>query len=215
MGQYYVTILTRNDKTRIYSPVVNGDWQGLKLTEHSWFENDYMSVIAKKILKKPTRVIWCGDYAEDEELQKFLPEYKVSEVQRKNTGVTSKSINNKILKNKYLVNHDKQIYIDLNRYYSIADEFNSEVDKGWIINPISILTALGNNRGGGDYYDGDRTTCFDKVGTWAYDLISLETEIPKDFKEEKHIIFTEHLTDENRRLADVYGLNTVVPVACK
>jgi len=217
MGQYYHAVLERNGKRQVAMPVVNGDWQGLKLMEHSWFRNSFMSVIAKKLLKKPTRVIWCGDYAEDVELQALNPELNLDNTynSKKAKGVTCKNINLDILKGKYLVNHDKKVYIDLDRYSLIAEEFNKGT--GWesyVANPISILTAVGNDRGGGDYYSGDRTTCFEHVGTWAYDLISIETKAPTDYKEERHIIFTEHVTDENRHLVDVYGLNTTLASTC-
>ena len=195
---------------------MNGDWQGLKLTEHSWVGNDFMSVIAKKIYKKPTRVIWVGDYSEDEELQALNPKFNLDNTynSKKARGVVSKNINREILKNKFLVNHDKKVYIDLNRYSLIAEEFNEKGtwQEGMVLNPISLLTAVGNNRGGGDYHDNDSTTCFDSVGTWAYNLISVEDKAPVDYTEEKHIIFTERVNDDNRRLVDMYGLNNKVVV---
>ena len=213
MGQYYHAVLERQGKENysVFQPIVNGEWQGLKLTEHSWMGNDFMSVIAKKIYKKPTRVIWVGDYSVDEELQALNHKYNLDNTynSKKAKGVVSKSINREILKGKFLVNHDKKVYIDLNRYFLIADEFNKGNDnywKGWVLNPISLLTAVGNNRGGGDYYDGENTTCFDSVGTWAYNLISVEDKAPVDYTEEKHIIFTERVNNENRKLIEVYGL---------
>lgn len=177
-----------------------------------------MSVIAKKIYKKPTRVIWVGDYSENEELQALNPKFNLDNTynSKKARGVVSKNINREILKDKFLVNHDKKVYIDLNRYSLIAEEFNEKGSwyEGMVLNPISLLTAVGNNRGGGDYYDGDRTTCFDSVGTWAYDLISVEDKAPVDYTEEKHIIFTEHVNDNNRALIDVYGLNCNYEAIC-
>ena len=225
MGQYYHAVLERQGKENysVFQPIVNDEWQGLKLTEHSWMGNDFMSIIAKKIYKKPTRVIWVGDYSEDEELQALNPKFNLDNTynSKKARGVVSKRINKDILKNKFLVNHDKKVYIDLNRYFLIADEFNKGLDddgnvddfwKGWVLNPISLLTAVGNNRGTGDYYDDDRTTCFESVGTWAYNLISLEDKAPVDYTEEKHIVFTERVNDDNRRLVDMYGLNNKVVV---
>lgn len=217
MGQYFHAVLERQGKENysVFQPIVNDEWQGLKLTEHSWIRNDFMSVIAKKIYKKPTRVIWVGDYSENEELQALNPKFNLDNTynSKKARGVVSKRINNDILKDKFLVNHDKKVYIDLNRYSLIAEEFNKGIDdywKGWVLNPISLLTAVGNNRGGGDYYDSEYTTCFDSVGTWAYNLISVEDKAPVDYTEEKHIIFTERVNDDNRRLVDMYGLNNKV-----
>lgn len=215
MGQYYNALLERNGKRTVYDITVNGEFQGLKITEHSWFRNSFMSAIAQKIFKKPTRIIWCGDYAEDEELQVFSSDLTVDKVYGTGKGITCKNLNLDILQDKYLVNHDKQIYIDLNRYTTIAEEFNKENGwEGWYMNPISLLTAVGNNRGGGDYFDGDNTTCFDKVGTWAYDLISLETKPPKGYIEDKYTVFTEHVCDKNRHLIEVYGLTQSAVQVC-
>ena len=50
-----------------------------------------------------------------------------------------------------------------------------------MINPLPLLTALGNGRGGGDYSGTDE----DKVGIWARDVLSVEFNIPKGFKEFK------------------------------
>ena len=40
------------------------------------------------------------------------------------------------------------------------------------------MTAVGNGRGGGDY-DGVNS---DKVGSWAWDEVSIKKEFPYDFK---------------------------------
>lgn len=201
MGQYYKALLERNNKVHIYEPI-----DGYKLTEHSWFRNDFMSAVAKKIYKKPTKVIWVGDYATDEELQSLNTNFTLDNTFYNGSGISCKTINRDILKNKFLVNHDKKIYIDLNRYFIIADEFNNTLDKGWVLNPISLLTALGNDRGGGDYHEGNRTTCFNAVGTWAYDSISLEDKPIVDYVEEKHIVFTESVTNDNKYLIKEYSI---------
>lgn len=73
--------------------------------------------------------------------------------------------------NKYLCNHNKKKFINLKDYY------NDCVYDGWCINPLSLLCAIGNGRGGGDY----RGTDEDFVGTWAWDRISIEDEPPKDY----------------------------------
>jgi hypothetical protein len=41
-----------------------------------------------------------------------------------------------------------------------------------------LLTSAGNGRGGGDFRGENEF-----VGTWATDIISVEKEIPADFKE--------------------------------
>jgi hypothetical protein len=44
--------------------------------------------------------------------------------------------------------------------------------------PLPLLTAEGNGRGGGDYR-GESPL----IGSWARDVISVETEAPTDFEE--------------------------------
>ena len=78
-----------------------------------------------------------------------------------------------------LVNHDKNQFVDLKKYKE-----KSTVD-GWCIFPISLLTALGNGRGGGDYHKDDPL-----VGSWAFDTISL-TDQPVTGMEEIEPVFTE------------------------
>jgi len=50
-------------------------------------------------------------------------------------------------------------------------------------NPLPLLTALGNGRGGGDYYDNLPDS--DKVGIWAKHILSIEFEIPDGYTELK------------------------------
>jgi hypothetical protein len=58
----------------------------------------------------------------------------------------------------YIVNHTKKVY----------------VKKTDGLHPLSLLTAEGNGRGGGDYNGPN----MDMVGTWARDVISMENEAP-------------------------------------
>ena len=74
-------------------------------------------------------------------------------------------------KGRYLVNHTKKVYLDLE-----AEKGNGET---WgdgktqvIIHPLPLLTSSGNDRGGGDYH-GNKMKL---VGSWAGDEISMEYE---------------------------------------
>lgn len=97
----------------------------------------------------------------------------------------------------YLVNHSQKKYIDLASYTqknkwreSYKDWLTGETET-WdmCVNPLPLLTACGNNRGGGDYYDCHPD--FDQVGTWAFDLIEFTAFKPEGY-EEVHYSFTEH-----------------------
>jgi len=81
---------------------------------------------------------------------------------------------------KYLVNHDKQEFVDKTKTPKDSD--------GWAIHPLPILTCEGNGRGGGDFFinteikQGNTSL----IGAWARNRISVATkksDIPKGFKE--------------------------------
>lgn len=69
------------------------------------------------------------------------------------------------LRDKFLVNYTKKIYIDGTIYFITARN-----EEGWCTNPLSLLTALGNGQGGGDYRGKEE----EKIGAWAGDWISVE-----------------------------------------
>jgi hypothetical protein len=76
---------------------------------------------------------------------------------------------------KYLVNHDKKQFVDKTKVPKDSD--------GWQIHPLPLLTCEGNLRGGGDFRGEDVNKL---VGSWARDMISVETkkaDIPKDYAE--------------------------------
>jgi hypothetical protein len=58
----------------------------------------------------------------------------------------------------------------------------SKVEKdeyGYRIDPMPLLCAEGNGRGGGDYHG----SAMKLIGSWARDLISVESEIPNGYTE--------------------------------
>ncbi|MBR1807062.1 MAG: hypothetical protein IJ774_11860, partial [Selenomonadaceae bacterium] len=54
---------------------------------------------------------------------------------------------------------------------------------GWAIHPLPLLTAVGNDRGMGDFHEGG--VGYEHVGTWAWHLISISAKAPKRFEELK------------------------------
>jgi len=86
------------------------------------------------------------------------------------------------LKLKYLINYDKQEYVDKSKVPADKD--------GWKIHPLPLLTCEGNNRGGGDFRVGEEGSKgnVDLIGSWARNKIGVafkKTDIPKGFKEVK------------------------------
>ena len=58
-------------------------------------------------------------------------------------GVTSSDFT---LDGKFLLNHDTKQFINLDEYKA------NSIDKhGWMIHPLSLLIAVGNDRGSGDF----------------------------------------------------------------
>jgi hypothetical protein len=68
----------------------------------------------------------------------------------------------------YIVNHTKRLYV--------VKDIPPGV-RSLRINPLPLLTAEGNGRGGGDFGGTDE----DKVGSWARDVISVEKVAPEGY----------------------------------
>ena len=98
----------------------------------------------------------------------------------------------------FLINHTQRVYIDLDQYRRKSEWFEESryngsgfepfVNTPWCINPLPLLTACGNDRGGGDYRSGNAS--YDKVGTWAFDKIELSDEKPADY-DQFTVVFSE------------------------
>lgn len=88
----------------------------------------------------------------------------------------------------YLINHSANEYIDLGKFQkengwveSWTDRDGQKVSYWMAIHPLPLLTACGNNRGGGDYHE--QYPDFDLVGIWAFDLIEFASYKPIGFTE--------------------------------
>ena len=184
MGQYYKVITRRNGKDKVYNRDVDGEYTMAKLMEHSWWRNEFCRAFAETLVDKPTKVCWCGDYAEEEECSELGFDYK--KVWGKNKGYGLKSTDFSLNSVKYLINNDKQIYLDLQKYYERCNK--KEEYQGnfydWCIFPISLLTALGNDRGGGDFHKGNKG--YKDVGSWAFDEIYISNTKPDGYAEKRY-----------------------------
>jgi hypothetical protein len=60
---------------------------------------------------------------------------------------------------------------------------------GWCMNPLPLLTACGNGRGGGDF--GDCHVGYEDVGTWAFDWLEYTRTPPPDYEAVMYY-FNEH-----------------------
>lgn len=178
MGQYFRQVLRRSDTTQLFDGQCNGkDWNGLKLMEHSWIGNDFMNAMSQELHNNPARVIWCGDYADEPDDFANVGDW----ISYRDIWNAPEDKINKMPANvqfdyshKFLVNHDKKVYVDFDLYISKCKDKD-----GWNVHPLSLLTAIGNGRGGGDYYDEYPDAYM--VGTWAGDLLEVTDKIPFNY----------------------------------
>lgn len=174
MGQYY-NILTQNNngELKLYNRLVNNEYTMAKLTEHSWIGNSCMDSFCNTIIGKPTKVAWIGDYADNLEL---IPNEINKETLKNLHEMAWHSLKEYTLNKQkinyakyFLVNHTKNIYLDFDKYINY-NSYNDKYFEGWCLHPLSLLTALGNGLGGGDYHGINES----EIGSWAWDCISLE-----------------------------------------
>ena len=175
MGQGYNAVILSDDgkiiRTYVHPHAYNN---GYKLVEHSYIGNNFMEAVESLICPTgmfyKSRLVWAGDYADVEPCGKSLYEL-VDGRPHSNPQVelsNGKSVTSDYL---YVVNHTKQEYM-------FKGPAPSGLGKqGQHLHCLSIMTAEGNGRGGGDY-DGPG---MELVGTWARDVISVEKEVPVGF----------------------------------
>jgi hypothetical protein len=205
MGQYYrPAIIAPDGRILILEPhAFDG---GAKLTEHSWISNWLVNAVYSLIYKSPKRVAWIGDYAYQDynpaeepyarvmPLRKFKKYYNAAWGKKYKAlpiALFSKSdltILNHDTQGMFLVNHSQSIYIDIAAY--IRDNtVKGGGWEGWCMNPLPLLTACGNGRGGGDY--GRDYPGYADVGVWAFDSLEYTDKAPDGYTEAKYY-FDEH-----------------------
>ena len=187
LGQYYMAILgdAYGLNCKVFDRTVDGQYTFAKLLEHSWWENPFVNSFSEFLYNEPSRVAWVGDYADEPDDFDFpncsafyVPCYKEvwGEVV-KPIGVVSSDFK---LDGKFLLNHDTKQFVDLDEYKQALTDKH-----GWTIHPLPLLTAVGNDRGGGDFHEGN--TGFENVGIWAWHLISIADKPPNDFSKVKFV----------------------------
>ena len=191
MGQYYNIVTKTNRKNGVYTVYdrsikkCEGDkaeYVVAKITEHSWIGNWTMDSLSAKLFKHPMRVAWVGDYADqldeydiinkDLDYNTAMKLYKIA-WNDEGTKFHSLMVTEFEYSGTMLVNHSKKLYLKMDKYikaskYKELDELNED----WCAHPLSLLTAIGNGLGGGDYSGVNE----DEVGIWAFDVVSFENE---------------------------------------
>ena len=169
MGQYYKAVSL--DTKQFVPPF------GAKLMEHSWIGNSFMLYVQQLLAPgnswHKTKIVWTGDYS-DKELFTGDPERNLYDLAADEFTDLSNTPVIDGPQTKYIVNHSKNVYIDLSEVPSVKVLHNDEEESGWRIHPLPVLTSSGNGRGGGDYRGYEDAN----VGSWAGDVISSEYEEP-------------------------------------
>ena len=180
MGQYYMPILGNvyGGQCKVFDRSVNGEYTFAKLLEHSWWNNTFVNAFSEFLYNNPGRVCWVGDYATEPDDFKLnvpaaIPRPNYKKVWGKNVNLLTCAPSDFTLDGKFLVNFDTRQFIDLDEYKATSVGSN-----GWTIHPLPLLTAIGNGRGGGDFHNG---VGYDKIGSWAWQLLAFLDQPPKDF----------------------------------
>ena len=169
MGQYYYSIVLDAQGKIVVWMCAHRYGNGAKLTEHSYMGNNFVQTfefgLSPEGSNHKSRVVWAGDYADSEpeqeqNLYQQCTEYNEIRPTEKDTCP----------KYRFIVNHSKRLFVDKTKVRS--------GEEGMAYHPLPLLTAEGNGRGGGDYI-GESPL----IGSWARDVISVETEAPTDFEE--------------------------------
>ena len=183
MGQYYKAVLERGNDITVYNPQVaitmtkygiSEDeayhnppkdfydlFNGMKLMEHSYIANDFVNGVVEALKDNSAKLIWLGDYAEEDPLYD-----KVYVDDMKSTAFKQMP---KVHEDGYIINHTKGVYFDLGQY------IKSALLTGKYIHPLPLLTASGNGRGGGDY----NGTRMNRIGSWSGDEIEYSETAPE------------------------------------
>ncbi len=144
------------------------------------------------------KVAWIGDYACDdydpdneayakvmpfEEFQRFYDAAHGEDCKALSAGLfTARDMGvlDYDTKKMFLVNHDKRVYIDMEAFIRENTARGGDWD-GWCMNPLPLLTACGNNRGGGDFRQNG--VGYEDIGIWAFDTLEYTSIVPKGFNE--------------------------------
>jgi len=171
MGQYYHPIFLKGRALEVEEIKA---WMnaheysnGLKLMEHSYIDNNFMNTIEHELspngLHYKSRVVWAGDYADEEKDVNENLYHLCDETTHISPTEKAESIY------QYVVNHTKKQFID---------KAKVPENDGICIHPLPLLTCEGNGRGGGDFR-GEH----ELIGYWARDVISMEFKKPEGFIE--------------------------------
>lgn len=213
MGQYYEAIL--KFKNGIFMKIEPKG--GAKLTEHSYTENDFVLRVCDLIQTNgATNLAWIGDYSKIDDSEDELTREMIN-----------KSINNKFfslveifdmscsefVKRKVLKiseNLKKNEYTIINattgEFINMKDYVFHNQEKDYILHPLPLLTAIGNGRGGGDYYGENEKL----IGSWAGNkFYILDNSKLKILKEDDGLFTLEFFSEYHQNIILLKGFKDI------
>lgn len=193
MGQYYHPIILGKNRKSIKAWFYSHKYgNGLKLMEHSYVDNNFVNAVVNYLINNGGgRLVWAGDYADDEKVRltmaETLPIWQKEVAEGRTTlshtkfRATSPLCFKQTEQNLYSRCTKKTEVEDYDTSYPQGAEFFVNHDKkeiielyevttncdGYQVHPLPLLTCEGNGRGGGDYWGSNQRY----VGTWARDFI--------------------------------------------
>lgn len=197
MGQYYRYIARNSEKTII------GEGDTLKLMESAYLNNQELSIFLENLYRNPMNLAFIGDYAKDEPSPnpESLPPVMLyslyNECWPRNRDVRLIELDGDMPPiHRYIINHTKKLFISVLDYIALTgfaegkagrnsaggEILNGKKSYGFFtVHPLSILCAVGNGQGGGDYFGINSRM----AGTWAWDVIELSDSLEEaeDYKE--------------------------------
>lgn len=198
MGQYYKPIIladesklsvteqlereARGQEGKIIAFFESWDYDnGAKLMEHSWLGNNFVEAVEQLLAPigkyHKQRVVWAGDYADEENDSELNLYCEASEDENDHLHEKPDVATEKY---RYVINHTKKLFVD-KLTIPVADTYtDKETGKvyEYRVHPLPLLTCEGNGRGGGDYNGEDEV-----IGSWARDIISVDNEVPLDYEQ--------------------------------
>lgn len=206
MGQYYKpTFLTPTGD--IFSLYSRDFHNGAKLMEHSYIGNSFVNAALVLLMNTPTSIAWMGDYSDNPYDGPYASKVSRAEFKRIYSIVWADSDVSDVppsffkrcrlhdlcpmsTRKKYLVNHTTREslhmgdYIAENKYAEMGGWKNGVYDASlishWCVHPLPLLTACGNDRGGGDFHQGG--VGYEQVGIWAFDTLEYAGTVPAGYQ---------------------------------
>ena len=140
---------------KVFNHSVDDKYTLVKLAEHSRWQNPFVNNFSARLYNEFGRISWVGGYADESDDFHFphCSAFYVSsyrEVWGDGVLTLDSTSTNFTPDGKFLLNYDTAQYVDLDEYKRASTDKH-----GWTIHPLPLLTAVGNDRGGGDFHAGN------------------------------------------------------------